>query len=84
MSGSGELNIVSVVALVLGGVAAMVLAIVVATRDPGRATASASASASASADIAPEPPPSASGELPAGEVEYQLDTSTPSEEPRAP
>lgn len=78
MPGSGELNLFSVVALVLGGLAAVVLAIAVATRDspPGRAAPS-------SANISPEPPPSATGQLPAAEVEYQLDTSEPSAEPRS-
>jgi hypothetical protein len=82
MSGTGELSLVSVVALVLGGIGAMILAIAVATRDAGeRSGAAPSARAVVTvappAVIAPEPPPSASPE-----TEYQLDTEPPGE--RAP
>jgi hypothetical protein len=83
MSGTGELSLVSVVALVLGGIGAMILAIAVATRDAEGERSGAAPSARAvvtvapPAVIAPEPPPSASPE-----TEYQLDTEPPGE--RAP
>jgi len=82
MSGTGELSVVSVVALVLGGVGAMLLAIAVATRDAGAGRSSAPPSAQAvptaapPADIAPEANPSASSE-----TEYQLDTESGEREP---
>lgn len=62
MHETGQFNVVTAGALVLGGLAALVLAVVVATKEPRPPAARA----------APSAPPSAA---PASAVEYDLDTA---------
>jgi hypothetical protein len=75
MAGSGELNVASVVALVLGGLAAFVLALVIALGGYGSGSAKKAAKAM-SAVPANGVAPGASAEVEA-EGEYLLDTSEP-------
>jgi hypothetical protein len=76
MAGSGELNVASVVALVLGGLAAFVLALVIALGGYGRGGAEKAATA-LSAEPANVVAPAASAEVREAEGEYLLDTSEP-------
>jgi hypothetical protein len=76
MAGSGELNVASVVALVLGGLAAFVLALVIALGGYGSGSAKKAAKAM-SAVPANRVAPGASAEVAEAEGEYPLDTSEP-------
>ena len=76
MAGSGELNVASVVALVLGGLAAFVLALVIALGGYGRGSAKR-AERALSAEPTNRAAAGVSADLPEAEREYLLDTSEP-------
>ena len=76
MAGSGELSVASVVALVLGGLAAFVLALVIALGGYGRGSAK-KASNAMSAEPANGVAAGESAEAPEAESEYLLDMSEP-------
>lgn len=83
MSESSELSVATVVALVLGGLAAVVLAVVVANKEPRRVHADGAAtSASGAPSQAPlgsaAPNPSGEIEVPA-ELLYPIESGTASE-----
>lgn len=78
MAGSTDFSVASAVALVLGGIAAFVLALTIAWGGYGRGRAP-KASTAMSAEPARSAAPAASGEsLSEAEIEYLLDTSEPS------
>ncbi|RYZ09717.1 MAG: hypothetical protein EOO73_02210 [Myxococcales bacterium] len=82
MSESGELSVVTVVALVLGGAAAVVLAVAVAVKDAHRGKPGAAPSAHGVDQQVPlgsaSPVPSAAVEVPA-ELEYPIETGGPAD-----
>lgn len=78
MTGSGDFNVTAAGALVLGGIAALLLATVIALGGYGRPRSHATPlSASASAPSIP----ATGGALPETEVEYLLDTNEPAPTP---
>lgn len=78
MTGPADFNVTTAGALVLGGVAALLLATVIALGGYGRpADPATSVSASATAPSMP----AVGGALPEAEVEYLLDSSEPTSTP---
>ena len=78
MGGSTEFSVASAVTLVLGGIAAFVLALTIALGGYGQGRAKR-ASTALSAEPARSAAPAASGEYPSeAEIEYLLDTGEPS------
>jgi len=79
MTSSGDFNVTAAGALVLGGIAALLLATVVALGGYGRTDDRAT---SVSAPGTAPSMSAAGGALPDAEVEYLLDTSEPTSSPK--
>ena len=75
MSGSGDFSVATAGALVLGGVAAVILAVFMVTKDRARKGDAHVAASTTSVSPAAPALTSAAGALQEGEIEYQLDSN---------